>query len=318
MLSSTADCLFWMARYAERAENTVRMLNAHLESSLLAGGKTEKERTRGLRAVLQVFELESAYLLKNTTWNSTQVMQFMVADADNTSSVYNALKHARQNARAVRGAITTELWEAINATWLKFKQRLQNDAWLLDIAEFFAWVKYRIHLIRGITASTMPRDDAYAFVALGTALECADNIARLLDVKFFDGLSSDAADFKYVEAKGDFYHWAAVLRSVSGYEMYRKTYHDTIMPAKVAELLILRADMPRSLLANINRVQKHLHRLSNSRSHATARQVGLLQAQLNFAQIDDVLQQGLHAYLTDFLAQVYEIGQAINRDFLIA
>jgi uncharacterized alpha-E superfamily protein len=325
MLSSTADSLFWMSRYAERAENTVRMLNAHLESSLLAGGRNEQERTRALRVVLKISELEPAYLLKYSTWTSAQVMHFMVADIENPSSIYNALRHARENARAVRGAITTELWEALNATWLKLQTRLMNDAWLLDITEFFEWVKHRIHHIRGITGSTMPRDDAYRFFALGTALERADNMARLLDVKFFEGAVNDTHindaqinDVQDLDAKGEFYHWAAVLRSVSGYEIYRKTYHDTITPARVAELLILRADMPRSLLVSVSNVQKHLLVLANTRSDATLRQVGLLQAQLKFAHIDDILQQGLHTYLTAFLARMSEIGQGINRDFLIA
>jgi uncharacterized alpha-E superfamily protein len=239
----------------------------------------------------------------------------MVSDTSNSSSIYNALYAARENARAVRGAITTELWETINVTWLELQVRLEDDAWVKDMPAFFEWVKHRAHLTRGVTAGTMPRDDAYRFVALGTALERADNVARLLDVKFFEGSTADAQNW---DAKGEYYHWAAILRSVSGFEIYRKTYRDTITPTRVAELLILRGDMPRSLMAAMNSLCNHLQKLANKHSSQTLRSAGLLQAQIQFAHIDDILQQGLHAYLTQFLASINTIGHGISQDFLIA
>jgi uncharacterized alpha-E superfamily protein len=313
MLSSTADHLFWMSRYTERAENTARMLDIHLQSSLLAGGRTEAQRSQAARAVLAISELEPAFGRLNQELRSESVLRFMVADPDNGSSIHSALYAARENARAVRGAITTELWETINVTWLELKARLADDAWTLDMPVFFAWVKHRAHLTRGVTAGTMPRDDAYRFVALGTALERADNVARLLDVKFYEGAAGELRDW---DAKGEYYHWAAILRSVSGFEIYRKTYRDTITPARVAELLILRADMPRSLLAAMNSLTNHLQKVANKRSAQTLRMAGLLQAQIQFTQIDDILQQGLHAYLTEFLERINAIGHGIGRDFL--
>jgi uncharacterized alpha-E superfamily protein len=249
MLSSTADHLFWMARYTERAENTARMLDIHLQSSLLAGGRSEQQRSQAARAVLVISELVPAFDEAHQTLSSEAVLRFMVANPSNGSSIYSALYAARENARAVRGAITTELWETINVTWLELQARLEGDAWARDMPSFFEWVKHRAHLTRGVTSGTMPRDDAYHFVALGTALERADNVARLLDVKFFEGAAANTQDW---DAKGEYYHWAAILRSVSGFEIYRKTYRDTITPARVAELLILRADMPRSLMAAMN------------------------------------------------------------------
>jgi uncharacterized alpha-E superfamily protein len=315
MLSSTADHLFWMARYTERAENTARMLDVNLQSSLLAGGRSDEQRSQAARAVLTISELEPAYTSKYGAFTSEQVLRFMVADADNGSSVYNALYAARENARAVRGAITTELWETINVTWLELQERLANDAWATDMSGFFTWVKHRAHLTRGVMAGTMPRNDAYRFVALGTALERADNVARLLDVKFFEGTGAEVKDW---DAKGEYYHWAAILRSVSGFEIYRKTYRDTITPARVAELLILRADMPRSLLAAMNALCNHLQHIANKRSNNTLRMAGLLQAKIKFAHIDDVLEQGVHAYLTDFLARINDIGKGISEDFLVA
>jgi uncharacterized alpha-E superfamily protein len=152
-------------------------------------------------------------------------------------------------------------------------------------------------------------------VALGTALERADNVARLLDVKFFENSGAQVENW---DAKGEYYHWAAILRSVSGFEIYRKTYRDTITPARVAELLILRADMPRSLLAAMNALCNHLQNIANKRSANTLRMAGLLQAQIKFAHIDDILEQGVHAYLTEFLARINDIGQGISQDFLAA
>ena len=313
MLSSTADHLFWMSRYTERAENTARMLDIHLQSTLLAGGRSEQQRAQAARAVLVISELEPTYDEQHDTLTSEQVLRFMVSNTANPSSIYNAIFSARENARAVRGAITTELWETINITWLELQARLQHEQWTQDMPAFFEWVKHRSHLTRGVTAGTMPRNDAYRFVALGTALERADNVARLLDVKFFEGSAAEVTDW---EVKGEFYHWAAILRSVSGFEIYRKTYRDTITPARVAELLILRADMPRSLLAAMNALCNHLQKLANHRSANTIRQAGLLQAQIQFARIEDILEQGLHAYLTQFLDRINTIGVGISNDFL--
>jgi uncharacterized alpha-E superfamily protein len=316
MLSSTADHLFWMARYTERAENTARMLDIHLQSSLLAGGKSESERAAAARAMLLISELEPAYLKAHEAISSEQVLRFMVTDSSNASSIYNALYAARENARAVRGAITTELWETINVTWLELQERLANDAWTVDMPAFFEWVKHRAHLTRGVTAGTMPRDDAYRFVALGTALERADNVARMLDVKFFESAASEDLDWNAMVERGEYYHWAAILRSVSGFEIYRKTYRDTITPARVAELLILRADMPRSLMAAVNALCNQLGKLANKRSTGLLRRAGLLQAQIQFASIDDILAQGLHAYLTQFLERIGQLGEGISQDFL--
>ncbi len=315
MLSSTADHLFWMARYTERSENAARMLDVHLQSALLAGGRSAAQRDQAAQAVLVISELETAFYNRHGTLSSDAVMRFMVSDASNPSSIVSAIFAARENARAVRGAITTELFETINVTWLELQPRLAHDAWTRDMPDFFAWVKHRAHLTRGVSAGTMPRDVAYRFVAVGTALERADNVARLLDVKFYEAQSTEVQDF---DAKGEYYHWAAILRSVSGFEIYRKTFRDTITPARVAELLILRADMPCSLLAAMNSLVNQLDALKNHRSANTQRKAGLLRAQMQYARIEDILAQGLHAYLKRFLEDINEIGLGISQDFLAA
>ena len=264
--------------------------------------------------MLTISELEPAFAESNKTLTSEAVLRYMVSDANNVSSIASALFAARENARAVRGAITTELFETINVTWLELQTRLADNTWEQDRAAFFEWVKHRAHLTRGVTSGTMPRGNAYRFVAIGTALERADNVARLLDVKFHEGNVSEIEDW---DAKGEYYHWAAILRSVSGFEIYRKTYRDTITPSRVAELLILRSDMPRSLLAAMNALCNHLDQVSNTRSTDTLRGAGLLRAQIQFARIDDILSRGLHEYLQDFLERIDVLGTGIRRDFLV-
>ena len=164
----------------------------------------------------------------------------------------------------------------------------------------------------------MLQDEALHFVRIGTFLERADNTARLLDVKFH-AVESDfygAADDR--DQEYDFYHWAAILRSVSGFEVYRKVYRNVIQSDKVAELLILRPDMPRSLAACTQEVVVNLKLVANDHSSETLRRAGRLHADLEYGRIDEILATGLHAYLTQFLDRVNELGAGISRDFLVA
>jgi uncharacterized alpha-E superfamily protein len=215
----------------------------------------------------------------------------------------------------VRGALTTEVWETTNQTWLEFKRLLATSDFHRDPSGLFEWVKFRSHLSRGVTVGTMLQDEALHFLRLGTFLERADNTARLLDVKF----QSLAADFHgAAEAQEiDFYHWSAVLRSVSGFEVYRKVYRNVIRPDKVAELLILRPDMPRSLAACMNALMTNLGLVANAQSGETLRRAGRLQSDLKYGRIDEILATGLHAYLTQFLDRVGDLGVGISRDFLV-
>jgi len=320
MLSRTADQLFWMARYIERAENTARMLDVHVTTSLLPMPRETAER--GWRAVLGISELQPAFDARFGTLTASDVLDFMVRDSGNPSSIARCLQAARENARAVRGTLTTEVWETHNDTWLQLQQHLQGRPWERDPREFFEWVKFRSHLSRGVTIGTMLKDEAYYFVRLGTFLERSDNTARILDIKFH-GLSEPAVsllserDATEEQPYLDFYYWAAVLRSVSAFEIYRKVYRDVITPARVAELLMLRADMPRSLLASLNEVCSNLEQVRNDQSAETSRRAGLLRAELLYGRIDDILDTGLHLFLTSFLKRVNDLGQRISRDFLV-
>jgi len=310
MLSRTADHLFWMARYTERAENTARMLDVNIQTQLLPQSAEAAEQ--GWRAVLGISELQPAFDEKYGLVSRKDVIDFMVRDPDNGSSIIACLTQARENARAVRGTLTTEVWETQNTTWLEMNVLLKDKVLQRDPSEFFEWVKHRSHLSRGVTIGTMLKDEAFYFIRLGTFLERADNTARLLDVKFH------GEDHELLGATDrDFYHWAAVLRSVSAFETYRKAYRDVITPERVAELLILRGDMPRSLIACMNEVVNNLAEVRNDISAETERFAGRLHADLKFNSMDDILKHGLHDYLTEFLENVYELGNRVSRDFLL-
>ncbi|MFN0185397.1 MAG: alpha-E domain-containing protein [Aquabacterium sp.] len=316
MLSRTADHLFWMARYMERAENTARMLDVNWQTSLLPQSADRAEQ--GWRGVLGISDLTEPFVSRYDTFDARNVMNFMVRDNANRSSIASCLALARENARAVRGTLTTEVWETTNQTWLEFNRLLREGAFERDPGTLFEWVKFRSHLSRGVAVGTMLIDDALHFVRIGTFLERSDNTARLLDVKF-NALTAD-----YYGSWGDenapevdFYHWSAILRSVSGFEIYRKVYRNVIRPDKVAELLILRPDMPRSLAACLNELVANLSHVANDASAETQRRAGRLRADLQYGRIDEILATGLHAYLTQFLDRVNEIGAGISRDFLV-
>jgi len=311
MLSRTADHLFWMARYTERAENTARMLDVNIQTSMLPQSAEDAEQ--GWRAMLGISELQYAFDQKHRSLDAAKVLDFMVRDRSNPSSIASCLTEARENARAVRGTLTTEVWEIQNQTWLDVQKRLNSDLLETDPAKFFEWVKYRSHLSRGVTLGTMLRDEAVHFIRLGTFLERADNTARILDVKYHGAKEPQGDEM----SQRDFYYWGALLRSVSGFEIYRKVYRDVITPARIAELLMLRGDMPRSLLACMEEVVSNLREVHNDVSADTERFAGRMHAQLKFGRIDDILKQGLHDTLTAFLADVYELGNRVSRDFLV-
>ena len=316
MLSRTADHFFWMSRYTERAENTARMLDVNYQTSLLP--QSDAAALVGWQGLLSISELLPAYTASHGAVNARKVMDFMVKDESNPSSIVACLSAARENARAVRGTLTTEVWETQNQTWLEVKRMIKAGEFERDPTQFFEWVKFRSHLSRGVTVGTMLMDEALYFMRLGTFLERADNTARLVDVKFHALQSEFLGSASEPDQEYDFYHWSAILRSVSGFEVYRKVYRDVIRPERVAELLILRADMPRSLHASLNEVVSNLGLVANEQSGESHRSAGKLCTELKYGRIEDILATGLHAYLTQFLDRVNDLGNQISRDFLVS
>lgn len=328
MLSRTADHLFWLARYMERAENTARMLDVNYQTSLLPQSAAVAER--GWRGLLSISELTADYETRYGAVEAQQVQDFMVRDERNPSSILSCLRGARENARAMRGTLTTEVWETTNQTWLEFKRLIADGLLARDPSALCEWVKFRSHLSRGVAAGTMLQDEAFNFMRIGTFLERADNTARLLDVKFqVNAVSAESkAEERAANANAnghahassgarDFYHWSAVLRSVSGFEIYRKVYSNVILPDKVAELLILRSDMPRSMAHCTGHLLINLKRVANDQSADTLRQAGRLHADLEYGRIDDIMRPGLHVFLNQFLDRIGTLGMGISRDFLV-
>ena len=318
LLSRTADHLYWHARYIERAENTARMLGVNYDTLLMPH---EPQSEIDLwRATLGLSELEPQFLELYGDISTDNVLQFMITDTRNLSSIVSCLWSARENARAVRDSLTSEMWETVNDMWLESRIWVESGRAISQVRDYLDWVKMRSHLILGVALGTMLKDETFNFLRMGTFIERADNTARLLDLKYFQHSEIQEGEDEHATAHGDtkdFYHWAALLRSVSAFEIYRQTYHDVITPERVAELLIFRKEMPRSLAACLNDLNKNIRHVRNAYSQKTERLAGKMLADLQYGQIEDVLQYGIHEYLTEFLEKAYALGQQISQDFLV-
>lgn len=309
MLSSTADHLYWMARSMERAENTARMLDVTYRMSLLKQMLLEPHHE--WRAMLSISGLHEDFEARYDLPSAENVLHFMALDEKNPGSIYNSIYSARENARAVRGTITSEMWEALNSTWLSMSRIHTAGIDEDGVSKFFEWVKERSHLSRGIAHGTMLRDNTFRFIRLGSFIERADNTARILDVKYHILLPS----LKDIGGAADYYQWSAVLRSVSAFESYRKVYRDQITPKRVAELLILRPDMARSLITCVNEMHRLLHDINGPRSAELLARCDTLHARLHADTIDGIFEHGLHEYISEFLEDIYELGDMINTSY---
>jgi len=312
MLSSTADNLYWMARYTERAENLARILEVNYRMSLLPQAPRMVEAAWS--ATLTIIGLMDAFKQRHDAVTPANAIAFMAFDRENPLSIYSCLRAARENARAVRGTLTSEIWETINATWLEMRvagMRATSDA---EMGNFFEWVKHRSHLTRGVIQGTMLRDEAWNFTWIGTYLERSDSTARILDVKYHLLLPRG----EKAGGATDYYQWSALLHSVSAFEIYRRVYRDLITPRRVAELLVLRDDMPRSLHRCMSQVYTHLTAVRNNHSAETERRAGEMQASLRFGRIEDIFEMGLHEYLVEFLGRTRDLGERVSRDFLVS
>lgn len=296
MLSRTADGLFWMSRYVERAENTARLLDVQRQASLLP----------------------SAFVLKNSSYDE-QLLE-LVADINNPSSISSSISAARENCRIARNSVNTDVWETVNTTWLELQSLLSAGSWRKNPREFLDWVKVRSHLFRGVAIGTMLKDESFHFMRLGTFIERADSTARILDSKFHlptenvGPLDSRSAEG---DQRVDYYYWASILRAVSAYDIYRRVYRDVVSSRRVAELLIQRSDMPRSLLACMNEVCINLDVVGAETRSESKRLAGKLRAELQYLKIDSEFEQRIHEFLQDFLEQIYHLGVSISHEYLV-
>ena len=257
-----------------------------------------------------------AYLGWHGELHGERMLHFFALDANNPASIYSCLRAARGNAHAVRGRITADMWENVNATWLEMRTIADEGLGRYGISRFCEWVKQRSHLFRGATFGTLMRHDAFRFIRLGTYIERADNTLRLLDARY-EMLGDDAAGISDGSAYG-YYQWSALLRALSAFEAFTELYREAPGARQVAELLILRDDVPRSLRSCLDEINQILASLPGNNGRPAQRLVAELDARLRYTGIDDILAEGLHGWLSDFILQVRELANAIHSAYLEA
>jgi uncharacterized alpha-E superfamily protein len=311
MLSRTADSLYWMARYIERAENMARVADVAYRMDLMR--PIDQDPAIIWQPALEAAGDPVGFAERHGAVNMENAVAYLSLDRDNPTSIWRCLRAARENARALRGSITTEMWEALNATWLEISTMSREQLFAGGAREFFDRVKLQSHLFRGVTYGTMLHDEAFLFVRLGTFVERADDTARLLDTKYHVLLPDPTT----VGAAMDYYQWGALLRSVSAFRAYHRIYRDVITPYRVAELLVLKHDMPRSMHASFDEITTVLEKLAGGQGSDARRLAGAMHAQLHFGRMDDIFKSGLHEFLVEFVRQTGDLGGQIERDFML-
>ena len=311
MLSRSAENLFWMSRNMERTENTARMLDVSFRMALLPS--TIDKQALHFEPILAIAPGSGRFHELYGEMTHETIVRYVALEPENSGSIWSLIRSARENARAQRSAISSEAWESLNSTWLQVQNLDFEGLKRWGFRDFFDWVKERSHLFRGVVFGTMLHDDAFRFIRLGTFIERADNTARILDVKYHVLLPETEQVGGYV----DYYQWGALLRSVGAFRAYRRVYHDTVYPWRIAELLILRADMPRSLHHCYENVIGTLDELAGKKQLECRRLAGQTYARLRYGRIDKIFQAGLHEFLTDFIAANNMLGIQLEEDFLM-
>jgi uncharacterized alpha-E superfamily protein len=310
MLSSTAKNLYWMGRYLQRAKSTARLIEATQRRSLQSRG----EEAVGVAAIFGM-EDEFRQTQQQSGGRLASLVDFLVLDEDNPSSIVSSIGAARRNAREERNNITVDVWESLNALWLELNGRLRGDRSLLDRGALIESVKKQAVMIFGAAQVTLLRDEAYNFLQLGAFLERADNTARILDVKFHvlrpDG-NPHAGGLEY-------FAWSEVLACIGAVRTYRRIYRSALDPVKVAELMMLRRDVPRSVHHCLWMVDLNMRELADIYgTHGEAdRLAGELHARLRYARIHKVFDVGLKTFLGDVRTDIATLSDEIGRQFLL-
>jgi len=312
VLSRTADNLFWLARSVERADNTARILDAAYRLASLPetyGGHTN-EWESAVMAAGSIDLFRSAY----GEATPEKVVEFLAFSDANPSSIRRCLGNARANARSVRVALTSDMWEAINDSWLEMQHLKPSALRMEELPSFLGWVKTASHRFEGSALRTMLRNDAFWFSQVGIHVERADNTARILDVKYHVLLPRDAP----VGGAVDYHQWSAILRSVSAFVSYRWIYRDSLKPLLVADLLIKREEMPRSLAACTGALAGHLDQIADlyGRQGPSQRAARAMHADLANTRIEDIFSNGLHGFVQDFIARNSRLGRLIAEQYL--
>lgn len=312
MLSRMADSLYWLSRYVERADNLARILDtaqrmAGLPSNY-AGSTNEWE------SVISTAASTAAFSAQFDEVTRANVLHFIVGSQANPSSILSCIATARNNARSVRTAITSEMWETLNDAWNETRTADVRRMSPSDLSRFLAMVKEMSLRFDGAAYRTMLRTDHFWFQRLGTYIERADNMARLLDVKYHVLLPRQ----ELVGGSLDYFQWASLLRSVNALTSFHWVYRESLQPWLVADFLILRSEQPRSLISCYKEINEYLDQISDAygRQGASQRRVRATLARLGNANIDGIFQAGLHEFLEEFIADNNELGRNISQQYL--
>jgi len=311
MLGRTAANLFWLSRYVERAENIARLLEAGVRMSLIS--RRDQSEGEYLTSMLQAAAVADLYFSKYEAADLKSVAQFMLLDPDNPSSVYSCFRNARTNARTERTALTSDMWEGINSSWLEIAEVRMGQVTEKQLPDLIAWVKQASHRFRGALLGTILRNDGYAFSQIGNFVERADNTARILDMKYYVLLPRSS----FVGGDVDIQQWTLILRATSAYSSYRHTYHDRFKAWNIAQYLILRTEMPRSLAFCSRWVRSSLDlidTLYGARTDAHARAEEMCEM-LEGTDMDAIFRRGLHEYLVEFIGRNNALTDALASSY---
>jgi uncharacterized alpha-E superfamily protein len=310
MLSRVADSLYWISRYIERAENVARFIDVNLHLMLdLPEGATEQWEP----LVITTGD-DEPFAKRYGAATRENVIQFLTFDRENLNSIISCLRAARENARSVRQIISSEMWEQVNTFYLMVTDSTATSRVKEAPYDFFREIKMASHLFEGLTNATMSHNEGWHFCRLGRFLERADKTSRILDVKYFILLPA-VTD---VGSPFDDIQWAAVLRSTSALEMYRKRHHH-LTPEQIVDFLLLDREFPRSIHYCLMQTDESLHALSGTPigtfCNPAEQYLGQLRADLAYARVQDVIATGLHEFLDAFQTKLNTVGESIFATF---
>ncbi|KXF76966.1 A alpha-helical domain with a conserved ER moti [Paramesorhizobium deserti] len=305
LLGRTANGLYWMHRYIERAENMARIVDAGLRMALTKTSDAPEEWS----SVVVSAGAATGFAAKHRTYTAATVSDFLLRDTDNPSSVMSCIEAARSNARMVRTALTREAWESVNEAWMVLKKSLCRPVPESDLPPVLDQIKRETALIRGAFHGTMLRNEIFDFARIGTFIERADNTARILDVKYYVLLPA----ISYVGTTLDNYQWESILRSVSAHRSYRWVYDGDYKPAHIADYLILNGRMPRSLHFCYRNIVDNLGYLAADYGarHAAQETAEMTHETLKDKNISGIFETGLHEFLSDFIVKNNRLGTEI-------
>lgn len=310
MLSRVANSIYWMCRYIERAENVARFISVNLNLLL----DMPSEKGKHWEPLIETTGDRKVFEEKEADYTQEAVIRFLTFDRDYYNSIISCLAAARENGRSIREIISSEMWEHLNNFYLELADPGSQRFALDDPHRFFKIIQMRSHLFTGLMDSTMSHGEAWNFARIGMMLERADKTSRILDVKYFMLLPE--ADM--VNTPIDNIQWMAVLKSASAFEMFRKEHH-AIIPRRVADFLIFDIHFPRSIRHCIFKAQVSLHRITGSAQgsahNAAEKKLGRLVADLEYTDIDEVVESGMHQYLDNLQTRLNQVDVAIGTTF---